>query len=632
MKTLLQLIEEEEKARNPVVMAFGRMNPPTVGHMKLIDKVKSVAEKQKASHVVIVSHSQDSKKNPLSPEQKLKHLKRFSPDTNFSASSKEHPSIFHHATNLYNKGHDHLTVVAGSDRVKEFHDTLNKYNGVAGKHGYYKFKKINVVSAGQRDPDAEGTEGMSASKMREHAKNNDFSSFRQGVPSHVPDKHAKELMHDVQKGMGLNEDIDRGQFRAIFVTGGPGSGKDIVIREAIAESRIVELNLIQAMNILTDKQKLSENSNDFKLQSVRARNPLIINGPADDIEKISYIKEELEELGYQTMMIFVNSSNEVSKERNKLLSKVMNESVRQEKWNKSQINSNDYYDMFEEFIIFDNSGDETIKEEAITEIYSASNLFLESNLITAAANQWLNKNKINKAIYEIFKEGKNVKTNSKSIQKANLRSKGCGKHIMLADNNCPACQMARIAGKQDDVRYGDTKANPGGYIFRTYEETISEKGPTITISPEPKEPNFQKDNDKNKKIKRGDKSINGGRIGKPDGIGSEWNTRTNGSGLTGGAGLGNPMSSESQEYSNASPASTAFPAGGLVDPMKVDREKPTFDKIRKKLKKEAIDDPGAVDMGVGGTMGGASNKEGMDTYSDKLRNIGVLIKKNRNKK
>ena len=86
MKSFLQLIEEKESTKNPVVMAFGRMNPPTTGHLKLIDKVRSIAEKRHAKHTIIVSHSQDSKKNPLSPEQKIKHLKRYSPGTHFESS------------------------------------------------------------------------------------------------------------------------------------------------------------------------------------------------------------------------------------------------------------------------------------------------------------------------------------------------------------------------------------------------------------------------------------------------------------------------------------------------------------------------------------------------------------------
>ena len=187
MKSFKQLVVEQKNDHNPVVTAFGRMNPPTTGHLKLIDKVKEIADKQKAPHVIAVSHSQDSKKNPLTPQQKINHLNRYSPGTHFVGASSNSPTILHHASNLYAAGHKHLIMVAGSDRVKEYHDLLNRYNGVEGKHGHFKFDKIEVKSAGHRDPDAEGAEGMSGSKMRQHAKNNDFSSFRQGVPSHVSD-------------------------------------------------------------------------------------------------------------------------------------------------------------------------------------------------------------------------------------------------------------------------------------------------------------------------------------------------------------------------------------------------------------------------------------------------------------
>ena len=128
MKTFLQLIEEKEATHKPVVVAFGRMNPPTTGHLKLIDKVRSEAEKRQAKHIVITSHSQDSKKNPLSPEQKLKHLRRYSPGTHFESSSKDRPTILHHLSRLHDAGHDHLVYVAGSDRVKEMHKLLNDYN------------------------------------------------------------------------------------------------------------------------------------------------------------------------------------------------------------------------------------------------------------------------------------------------------------------------------------------------------------------------------------------------------------------------------------------------------------------------------------------------------------------------
>jgi hypothetical protein len=182
------------------VLAFGRMNPPTTGHMQVIHKVHDVADKHKADHTVVTSHSQDKKKNPLSASQKLKHLKRYSPKTKFKSSSSEHPTIMHQASELHKKGVTHLHVVVGSDRKKEMHSLLHKYNGAKGGHGHYHFKKITVHSAGHRDPDAEGTSGVSGTKQREHAHAGNFHEFRKGVPEHVSDKHAKELMHDVHQG------------------------------------------------------------------------------------------------------------------------------------------------------------------------------------------------------------------------------------------------------------------------------------------------------------------------------------------------------------------------------------------------------------------------------------------------
>jgi hypothetical protein len=201
------IIEAKKKALKTVVMAFGRMNPPTVGHQKLVNRVRELADQHNAHHEVIVSHSQDAQKNPLSQEQKLKHAKRYFPGTNIVGSSKEHPNFLAHAQRLHQAGHEHLVMVAGQDRVKEFHDTLKRYNGTH-PGALFNFKKISVVSAGARDPDAEGVEGMSASKMREHAKNNNFHEFRKGVPGHVSDEHAKELFHDTRKGMGLHEQIE----------------------------------------------------------------------------------------------------------------------------------------------------------------------------------------------------------------------------------------------------------------------------------------------------------------------------------------------------------------------------------------------------------------------------------------
>ena len=199
MKTLFQL-SEATKADQHHVTAFTRMNPPTTGHMQLIDKVHAVAKEHGADHSVVVSHSQDPKKNPLSSDQKKKHLKRFSPETNVIASSKEHPTVLHHLAELHKAGVTHLHLVAGSDRHDEMHKLTNAYNGKKSGHGYYKFKKISIHSAGERDPDAEGTSGVSATKQREHAASGNFKEFRKGVPSHVSDEHTKDLMNDVKNG------------------------------------------------------------------------------------------------------------------------------------------------------------------------------------------------------------------------------------------------------------------------------------------------------------------------------------------------------------------------------------------------------------------------------------------------
>jgi len=189
------------------VMAFARMNPPTTGHMEVVSKLHAVSKEHNAPHSLIVSGSQDAKKNPLSAEQKVKHLKRYSPETNVKAADKESPTILHHAAALHKSGVQHLHVVAGSDRHKEMHDLLHKYNtGEEHKHGSFKFKSITMHSSGERDPDSEGTTGMSGTKMRQHAHDKNFAEFRKGVPSHVSDKHAHELMNDVRKGSGIKEE------------------------------------------------------------------------------------------------------------------------------------------------------------------------------------------------------------------------------------------------------------------------------------------------------------------------------------------------------------------------------------------------------------------------------------------
>ena len=599
MKSFLEIIEEETGKEKHAVMAFGRMNPPTTGHLKLIDKVREVASKHKTKPTVVVSHSQDAKKNPLSGDQKVKHLKRYSPGTHFETSSKEHPTIMHHAAKLHAQGADHLHVIAGSDRVKEMHSLLHKYNGVKAGHGYYNFKKITVHSAGHRDPDAEGAEGMSGTKMREHAKNNDFSSFRQGVPHHVKDEHARELMKDVRKGMGLHESYTHGHHKAIFVTGGPGSGKDVVLREAIAEARAVELNFTQVMDILNDKHKLAMRSMNPRFESVRTRGPLIINGPADDLERIGHIKEELHELGYQTMMIFVDTTNSVSKQRNSLLSRMMAESIRQEKWEKAHKNVNVFTEMFDRFMCFDNSDSLELKEEEITDLYRNTSDFLGESVYNES-NRFLN-------LYE----------GAKDIQKSNLKDKG---FKVLKDNNSPVMQFAAKLGKRDDVRDGDIKQNSNYATRIGGGHTYTESGPVLTKNPEPVEKRFNMDANKTKLLKRGNRSLSAARIGTADGVGSTFDSRA----TTGaaGAGLGDQTYREATEFNNDDVADFAGKPR-MVSPNPLAEKKRSLKKF-----KESIFDFGLTGQsGVSGTLGGASNKEPLETPADKYGQSGITFKK-----
>jgi hypothetical protein len=179
---------------------FGRGQPITKGHEQGIKKALENADKTKGTHSIVFSHSNDSK-NPLTPEQKLKHAKRAFPGANVSTSTPTRPNILHQAAEAHAAGATHLHVVAGSDRVKQYQDLLDKYNGQTSAHGHYNFKSIKVHSAGSRDPDAEGTEGISGTKMRAAAVANDRKTFHAGAPDTMSPKEKDEMMKDVQSGM-----------------------------------------------------------------------------------------------------------------------------------------------------------------------------------------------------------------------------------------------------------------------------------------------------------------------------------------------------------------------------------------------------------------------------------------------
>jgi hypothetical protein len=203
-RKLQSMVHEEllsEAKGKSVAFTFGRFNPPTIGHEKLINKVKSLPAND---YKIYLSRSQDSKKNPLSPNQKLNVMKDMFPTHARNILLNPTNMVLDIATDLYNKGYSDVIMVVGSDRVREFENILNKYNDVKSRHGYYNFDKINVVSAGERDPDAEGTTGISASKMRDAAAKGDVETFKKGLPaSYRNPADVERLMSNVRVGMGI---------------------------------------------------------------------------------------------------------------------------------------------------------------------------------------------------------------------------------------------------------------------------------------------------------------------------------------------------------------------------------------------------------------------------------------------
>ena len=206
-----------------VVFTFGRFNPPTTGHEKLLNKVKMVAGSSR--YVIYPSQSQNPKKDPLPFALKVAYMRKMFPKhAKNILADKKIINVFDIAVKLYNEKYTDIGMVVGSDRVKEFRSLLDKYNGVTGKkHGYYKFRTISVISAGERDPDAEGVSGMSASKMRAAAYKGDLESFKLGVPKGF--KEVEKLYKDVRKYMGLREQRDMGlmtdyeELRDAYLTG-----------------------------------------------------------------------------------------------------------------------------------------------------------------------------------------------------------------------------------------------------------------------------------------------------------------------------------------------------------------------------------------------------------------------------
>ena len=187
------------------VIVFGRFNPPTVGHQKLLDKAAAEADRLGFDFKVYPSRTVDAKKNPLQPGAKIEYMKKMFPD--YEEGIKDDPNartIFNVLEACFNLGYKAVTIVVGQDRLSEFQSLAQKYNG-----DLYDFEELSVISAGARDPDSEGIEGMSASKMRDAVAKDDFKAFAKGIPN-IGNMEKKNLFNLIQKSMGATDEQLRG--------------------------------------------------------------------------------------------------------------------------------------------------------------------------------------------------------------------------------------------------------------------------------------------------------------------------------------------------------------------------------------------------------------------------------------
>ena len=188
-----------EKTKGVLTVAFGRFNPPTTGHQKLLDTVASSSDED--DYIIVPSRSNDPKKNPLDAKTKVSVMKQMFPKHSSKIVDDENNrTIFDVLKKAHTDGYAGVRIVGGSDRVSEFEKLTNNYN-----KKLYDFDSIEITSAGDRDPDSDSVEGMSASKQRKAAAEGDFESFMKGVPSSMKEKEAKNLYNMIRKGMNVKE-------------------------------------------------------------------------------------------------------------------------------------------------------------------------------------------------------------------------------------------------------------------------------------------------------------------------------------------------------------------------------------------------------------------------------------------
>jgi hypothetical protein len=285
MKQFRQLVKELPSKK--VVFAFGRYQPPTIGHGLLVAAVKHIAQKQEADHVIYASRSQDSKSNPLPVDRKVYYLKRMFPNTNFVAANDQ-IRTFIEAVKILNKKYKNLIMVAGSDRVGEYQKILDKYNGKD-----FHYDTIEVVSAGERDPDAEGASGMSGTKMREAAKKGDFTSFKKGLPSSLTTQDAKRLMNELREAMGVDAIKESVEFNKSDLREKYHAGEIFNVGESVRDDAGVYEIIDRGTNYIT----VVNESGDISKKWINMVEP--VSTIEEDIQP-GYAPEQITFKGYTT--------------------------------------------------------------------------------------------------------------------------------------------------------------------------------------------------------------------------------------------------------------------------------------------------------------------------------------------
>ena len=266
------LRELYEAPKKQAVLAFGRLNPPTIGHAKLVDAIK----KQDGDHYLFLSQTQKPKTDPLDFATKLKFAKQFFPGINIGHESVRTP--VQALEMLQGLGYTDIIFIAGSDRVAGFQKLFDTYNGQPDKSGNipFKFDSINVLSAGERDPDADDVSGMSASKMRVAAAAGELETFAQGVP----DKKLAQTMYDaVRKGMGV-KDVE------------PVEEGDLVLDKSSLINYIKDM-IQDYVNREEDVEKLSALLKYIAGKEIKARGKRYIVTKEDIKQALAVIEREL---------------------------------------------------------------------------------------------------------------------------------------------------------------------------------------------------------------------------------------------------------------------------------------------------------------------------------------------------